>query len=93
MSFASRVRPCFTFSTNQSLNFTNNAFLTRDDQESAFFWNGRIDASFVPYTTREFLPRLTFEQNWFCYDHFSELDFNSQSLILDLKYNLTRDDR
>jgi hypothetical protein len=83
----------FSFSTNQSLNFTNNAFLVRDNQETAFFWNGRLDASFVPYATRDFTPRLTFEQNWFRYDHFSELDFNSQSLLLDLKYDLTPDDR
>ncbi len=83
----------FSFSTNQSLNFTNNAFLVRDNQEEAFFWNGRVDASFVPYATRDFTPRLTFEQNWFRYDHVSELDFDSQSLLLDLKYDLTPDDR
>jgi hypothetical protein len=83
----------FTFSTNQSLNFTNNAFLVRDHQDQAFFWNGRIDASFVPYATRDFTPRLTLEQNFFRYDHFSELDFDSQTALLDLKYDLTPDDR
>lgn len=83
----------FSFSTNQSLNFTSNAFLTQDNRESAFFWNGRVDASFVPYATRDFTPRLTFEQNWFRYDHVSELDFDSQSVLLDLKYDLTPDDR
>ena len=83
----------FTFSTNQSLNFTSNAFLARDNQDQAFFWNGRIDASFVPYATRDFTPRLTLEQNFFRYDHVSELDFDSQSALLDLKYDLTPDDR
>lgn len=83
----------FTFSTNQSLNFTNNAFLVRDHQDQAFFWNGRIDASFVPYATRDFTPRLTLEQNFFRYDHFSELDFDSQTAQIDLKYDLTPDDR
>ena len=83
----------FTLSTSQSLNFTNNAFLVRDDQNGAFFWNGRVDASFVPYATRDFTPRLTLEQNWFRYDHFSELDFDSQTALLDLKYDLTPDDR
>jgi hypothetical protein len=76
----------FTFSTNQSFNFTDNAFLV-------FFWNGRLDASFVPYATRDFTPRLTLEQNWFRYDHFSTLNFDSQSALLDLKYDLTPDDR
>lgn len=81
----------FVFSTTQSLNFTSNAFLVPDNPQSAFFWNGRADVSFVPYATRDFTPRLTFEQNWFRYDHFSELDFDSQSLQLDNQYNLTHD--
>jgi hypothetical protein len=83
----------FTFSTNQSYNFTDNAFLVRGDKEQAWFWNGRADASFVPYATRDFTPRLTFEQNWFRYDHVSTLNFDSQSFLLDLKYDLTTDDR
>jgi hypothetical protein len=83
----------FTFSTSQSLNFTDNAFLVRGNQQEAWFWNGRLDASFVPYATRDFTPRLTFEQNWFRYDHLSTLNFDSQSFLLDLKYDLTKDDR
>lgn len=81
----------FSFSTSQSLNFTSNAFLTEANERTAFFWNGRFDASFVPYATRNFTPRLSFEQTLFRYDHFSELDFASQSLRLDLRYNLTPD--
>src|SRR6266581_1590767 len=53
--------------------------------------HGRADVSFIPYATRDFTPRLTFEQNWFRYDHSSELDFDSQSLQLEARYNLTRD--
>ncbi len=82
----------FTFWTSQTVNFTSNAFLVRDNEQQAFFWNGRAGAAFVPYATRNFTPRLTFEQNWFRYDHFSKLDFDSQNLQLDLKYDLTRDD-
>jgi hypothetical protein len=82
----------FTFSTGQTLNFSNNAFLTRDNTVSDFYWNGRVAASFVPVATRNFTPRLTFDQNWFRYDDFPALDFDSQSLQLDLKYDLNRDD-
>ena len=82
----------FTFSTLQTLNFTSNAFLTRDGEQSDLFWNGRVGASFVPYATRNFTPRLTFDQNWFRYHDFGVLDFDSQSLQLDLKYDLNRDD-
>jgi hypothetical protein len=95
ISVVLRVPPpkIFTLSTSQSLNFTTNAFLTQDNRQDAWFWNGRIDASFVPYATRDFTPRLTLEQNWFRYDHFSQLDFDAQSAQLDLKYDLTPDDR
>lgn len=82
----------FTFSTSQILNYSSNAFLTRDNTESDFFWNGRVGASFVPVATRNFTPRLTFDQNWFRYGDFGVLDFDSQTLQLDLKYDLNRDD-
>ena len=82
----------FTFFTTQSFHFTDNAFLVPEDGQSALFWNGRFGASVVPYATRNFTPRLTFEQNFFRYEDVSELDFDSQSLQLDLKFDLTPDD-
>lgn len=82
----------FTFTTSQDFHYTTNAFLAPADVQRAVFWNGRFDASYVPYATRDFTPRLTFEQNYFRYDRFSELDFDSQSLQLDLKYDLKPDD-
>ena len=78
----------FTFSTIQSFNYTSNAFLVANGEQDAFFWNGVFDASFVPYATRNFTPRLIFEQNFFRYSRFSRLDFDSQSLDLDLRYDL-----
>ena len=67
INLVSRVpRPkMFTFSTLQTLNYSNNAFLVRDGTQSDFYWNGRVGASFVPYATRNFTPRLTFSQDWF----------------------------
>ena len=82
----------FIFSTSQSLNFSSNAFLVRDGEQSDLFWNGRVAASFVPYATRNFTPRLTFDQSSFRYRDFGQLDFDSQSLQLDLKYDLNRND-
>src|ERR1700730_5505692 len=81
----------FTFSTVQTLNYSNNAFLVDHGAQSDFFWNGRVGASFIPYATRDFTPRLTFNQDWFRYDRFSELDFDAQTLQLDLKYGLNRE--
>lgn len=80
----------FTFSTIQSFNYTSNAFLVRNGEQDAFFWNGVFDVSFVPYATSNFTPRLTYEQNFFRYSRFSRLDFDSNSLDLDLRYDLNR---
>ena len=80
----------FTFGTYQTLNYTSNAFLVRNGEQDDFFWNGRVGATFVPYATRDFLPSLTFSQDWFRYDSFSQLDFDAQNLQLDLRYNLNR---
>jgi hypothetical protein len=82
----------FTLFTLQTLNYTSNAFLVRDGEQSDFFWNGRVGAAFVPYATRNFTPTLSFTQDWFRYDDFSVLDFDAQTLTLDLKYDLNRDD-
>jgi len=82
----------FTFFTSQTLNYTTNAFLVEDGEQNDLFWNGRVGASFVPYATRNFTPTLTFDQNWFRYHDFGVLDFDSQTLQLDLKYDLNRDD-
>lgn len=82
----------FTFSTVQGFSYTTNAFLTENNERDAFFWNGRFDASIVPYATRNFTPRLTFEQNFFRYSRFSVLDFDSQTLQADFKFDLNRAD-
>lgn len=80
----------FSLATAQTLNYTSNAFLVSNGAQDDFYWNGRVGASFVPYATRSFTPRLTFYQDWFRYDRFSTLDFNAQTLQLDLKYDLDR---
>ena len=82
----------FTFFTGQTLNYTTNAFLVENGEQNDLFWNGRVGASFVPYATRNFTPTLTFDQNWFRYHDFGVLDFDSQTLQLDLKYDLNHDD-
>jgi hypothetical protein len=82
----------FTFFTGQTLNYTTNAFLVEDGEQDDLYWNGRVGASFVPFATRNFTPRLTFDQNWFRYHDFGVLDFDSQTLTLDAKYDLNPDD-
>ncbi|HMJ07165.1 MAG TPA: hypothetical protein VK474_12975, partial [Chthoniobacterales bacterium] len=82
----------FTVSTDQTLLYTSNAFLAPDGEQDDFFWNGRLVGSYVPYATRNFTPRITFEQNFFRYGDFSRLDFDAQSLQFDMKYDFRPDD-
>ncbi len=88
-----QARPeMLTFSTTQLVSYTNNAFLTPSNQTHSFLYNGAASVSFVPYARANLTPRLTFEQNFYRYDRVSSLDFDSQSLQLDVKYDLVRDD-
>ena len=82
----------FTFFGSQSLNYTSNAFLVEDGEQDDFFWQAGVGVVFIPYSTRNFTPRLKFDQNWFRYHDFGVLDFDLQNLQMDLKYDLNPDD-
>ena len=82
----------FSFWTDQNLFYTSNAFLVPNRAEDTIFWNGHLAGSVVPYSTVNFTPRITFDQNFFRYDEFSILDFDSSSLQFDMKYDFKRDD-
>ena len=74
----------WTFFGSQSLNYTSNAFLVDSGELDDFFWQGGVGVVFIPYATRNFTPRLKFDQNWFRYHDFGVLDFDSQNLQMDL---------
>jgi hypothetical protein len=80
-----------TFSTDQSVFFTDNAFLTKNNDISSFGYNGRLRATYVPYSLRDWTPSISFEQQFVRYDHTSVLDFNAQTLQLSSKYNIYKD--
>ena len=83
----------FTLSTNQLFSYTSNAFLRPEDEQGSLVWNGRLAATWVPYSTRTFTPSITFEQNFFRFDKFPGLDFDTQTVTGAVKLDLTRDGR
>lgn len=83
----------FTLFTNQLFSYTNNAFLRPDDEQSSLIWNGRLAAVWVPYSTRGFTPSISFEQNFFRFDKFPGLDFDTQTITGAAKFDLTKDGR
>ncbi len=83
----------FTLSTNQLFSYTSNAFLRPQGEQGSLVWNGRLAATWVPYSTRSFTPSITFEQNFFRFDKFPGLDFDTQTITGAVKLDLTRDGR
>lgn len=80
-----------TFSTDQSVFWTDNAFLTKNFTESSFGYNGRLRLSYVPYSTRDWTPTISFEQQFIRYDRTSVLDFDGQTAQLASHYDIVKD--
>ena len=83
----------FTLSTNQLFSYTSNAFLRPENEQGSLVWNGRLAAAWVPYSTRTFTPSISFEQNFFRFDKFPGLDFDTQTVTGAVKLDLTKDGR
>ena len=82
----------FTLLTTQTFDFTTNAFLTRDHEQTDFFYNGRLGVAYIPYSIRDFTPRISFEQDFFRFSDNGTLDFDSQILAAEVKYDFDPDD-
>ncbi len=84
------VPKTLTLVTFQSLFWTDNAFLTNvNPKASSFGYNGRFLAVYVPYSTYDWTPSISFEQQFVRYDHTSILDFDAQTVRFASKYDLT----
>ncbi len=81
----------FTASTTHSLFWTDNAFLLNNSNETAFGYSGQAAVTYVPYSTRDWTPSVTFNYQMISYDRVSSLDFNAMTLRFASKYDLTRD--
>ena len=80
-----------TLSTDQSVFFTDNAFLTHNNDVSSFGYNGRLRATYIPYSLRDWTPSISFEQQFIRYDHTSILDFDAQTVQVASKYDIFKD--
>jgi hypothetical protein len=77
--------------TSQSVYWTDNAFLQKNSHVSAFGYSGRFGVSYIPYSTRDWTPSLTYTYQIIRYDRASVLDFEAMTLVFGSKYNLTSD--
>jgi hypothetical protein len=72
----------FTFSTSQQFFYTDNVFYTDANQVGSTAYLGSYTASFVPYSLRDWTPRITFQYNMVRYGSAASGDFDNENLAL-----------
>lgn len=66
--------------------YTSNATLVKDNAPGDWFWIGRVGASYQPRILPNLLGEATVQQQFFRYDEFRNLDFDSMNLGGGLTY-------
>ena len=81
----------FTFSTAQQVFYTDNVFYTDANRIGSTAYLGSYTASFVPYSLRDWTPRITAQYNMARYDRAAAGDFDNENLALSSQYVFTED--
>jgi len=81
------VKTLFVFAET-SANYTSNVGLTDGFEEEDWFWHTRFGAVWQPRLGPNLIGNVTLTQDFFRYDAFSELDFDSLNAGTGLTYNL-----
>lgn len=76
----------FTVFGNASGYYTDNVFLTKDQQFYDRYMAGEVGASYTPKFTDRFFGEVTLKQQFFRYDNYSVLDFDGQVGTVGLTY-------
>ncbi|MFZ5806037.1 MAG: hypothetical protein ACOY3I_02350 [Verrucomicrobiota bacterium] len=67
----------FEISGSASAFYTSNAELAKEYPKSDYFWIGQAGAAYLPKITQTLLGDITIYQQFFRYDEFKNLDFDS----------------
>lgn len=78
----------FTVFSAQTFFYTDNLFLTQGNTVDTFAWLGSIGASYVPYSTYRWTPRVTLDGSLMRYSRASRADFDAQTLTLESRLDL-----
>ncbi len=81
----------FTFSTSQQFFYTDNVFYTNANQVGSAAYLGSYTASFVPYSLRDWTPRITLQYNMVRYDTVASGDFDNENLAFSNQYVFSDD--
>jgi len=83
--------PMFTFSTAQQVFYTDNVFYTDSNPVGSTAYLGSYSGSFVPYSLRDWTPRITLQYNMVRYDRTSSADFDNENIAFSSQYVFTED--
>ena len=81
----------FTFSTSQQFFYTDNVFYTNANQVGSTAYLGSYTASFVPYSLRDWTPRITLQYNMVRYGSAAAGDFDNENLAFSNQYVFSDD--
>jgi len=81
----------FTFSTSQQFFYTDNVFYTNANQVGSTAYLGSYTASFVPYSLRDWTPRITLQYNMVRYGSAASGDFDNEGLSFSNQYVFSDD--
>ena len=76
----------FTFTTTQEFFYTDNVSYVHDNPQGSAAYAASYTGSFVPYSTRDWTPRLTVQYNMFRYDSESSGDFDNEQAVASSNY-------
>ena len=80
--------PTLSFITAQDFFYADNVYLSETGRKSSAGWSGWFAASYVPWSTYRWTPRVTLEQYLFRHASESPRDFDSQALTFASQFDL-----
>jgi hypothetical protein len=80
-----------SFYTQQEFFYTDNVFYTHHDEQGSSAYLGNYTGSFVPYSTRDWTPRVTLQYNMVRYFGVADADFDNENAIFSSQYVFGKD--
>lgn len=82
----------FSVSTSQSVFYTDNVFYTNANPVGSLAYLGSYSASYIPWSERDWIPKIGAQFNMVRYDRAASADFDNENLTLSSQY-IFSDDR
>ena len=76
----------FTFAATQEFFYTDNVSYVHDNPQGSAAYAASYTASYVPYSTRDWTPRLSVQYNMFRYDTLPAGDFDNEQAVASSTY-------